>query len=159
EATASLGGDPFADRTTAEALERIADGRDEHDDLGWVGGQLWGGLFSGLVAAAFERVRAAGDADGRPLHLRLAPPQAPRGPPWEALYDPDGGFLANREQYCVIRSGARKAAPAPGWAARGRTPGVLMVLPGGSDLDLERERRVVDNLVKATGGAVRLEVL
>jgi hypothetical protein len=157
-AGARFDGDPLKEQTTVEALGRIQAGRDEPDDLGWVGGQLWGGMLAGEVDALFERARAEGYRDGRMFHLRLALPRALEGLPWEALHDPDGGFLANREQYCVIRTGSRESAPAPEWGEAGRKPGVLLVLPSGSDLDLDRERRIVADLVAASAG-VRLEVL
>ena len=76
------------------------------------------------------------------------------------MYDADGGgFLSTLERFCVIRGGAGPLDAAAPWAARGRTPGVLLVLPGGSGLDLTRERKAVLRHAAPQGEALRVNVL
>ena len=153
-------GDPWNEETTAKSLKAIAAGCDDEDCLRYVGSQLWSGLFAGRVGELFRKLRRDSYNDGRVFHLRLILPRSLESLPWEAMYDADGGgFLATLERFCVIRGGSTSLDPAAPWSSKGRTPGILMVLPGGSGLDLSRERKAVLGRAATQGDAVRVSVL
>jgi hypothetical protein len=153
-------GDPLNETETNKALDDIASGRVDKDSLKWVGMQLWEGLFTGKVRELFQKARRKGFVDGRMFHLRLRLPTELESLPWEALFDAqEKMFVGTREQFCVIRTGARRFDPASPRPAGGSPPAVLVVLPKGSGLNLARERGSILTRVAATNGAVQVEVL
>ncbi|MCY2991188.1 MAG: TIR domain-containing protein [Planctomycetota bacterium] len=50
-------GDPLIEPTTVQYRQAIATGRDQEDDLRFVGAQLWGGLVAGKVGELFRKLR------------------------------------------------------------------------------------------------------
>ncbi|HEY2155054.1 MAG TPA: CHAT domain-containing protein [Isosphaeraceae bacterium] len=153
-------GDPLGSATIAEALRSIDAGRDEKEHLKIVGLQLWEGLMTGSVRDLFRAAWRLGLADGRMFHVRLTLPPELEGLPWEALYnEEENGFLAAREQYCVIRTGSCHFLPALARGGDPRPPGILLVVPKGSGLDLSRETQTIRSLAEVLGGAVRVGVL
>jgi hypothetical protein len=157
-------GDPLNEKETSKALEEISSGRVEKDSLKWVGMQLWEGLIAGRVRELFQKARRKGLEDGRIFHLRLSLPKELESLPWEALYDEqETCFLGTRQQFCVIRSGTQRLGsahdPARPRPTSSGPPGILLVMPRGSGLDLARERGCVLARIAAVNGAVRVEVL
>jgi hypothetical protein len=116
--------------------------------------QLWEGLVAGRVRALYLRAWRKGLTDGRLFHLRLSLPHELEELPWEALYsEDDNSFLATREQFCIIRTGAGRFEPAPPRPADPGRPSVVIVAPETPGLDLAREVRAISDQVAALGGA------
>ena len=151
--------DPFGERQTKEALEKIARGDCVRDDLAFVGSQLWDGMVHGTTLTRVDDLRKA-DPEAF-FHVRLRLPRALNDLPWEALYDPLDSFLSTSERYCVIRDVPDLPGPADqADAPRGDRPvDLLIVLPAGSQLDLATERAWVQKRAGRQGDAVHVEVL
>jgi hypothetical protein len=158
-------GDPLNEELTKKKLEAIDAGRGEKDSLKWVGMQLWEGLIAGKVQQLFNNACHAALEDGRMFHFRLRMPPELEVLPWEALFnDAENYFLATRERFCVIRAGSSDArsrpfGPAPPPPAVGHPPGILLVMPKGSGLDLARERRTILERTAALSDMVQVAVL
>lgn len=154
-------GDPLKEQTIVQCRSAIEAARDQEDDLRYVGTQLWSGLIAGPVGELFRRVQRAAYADGRLFHVRLSMEDRElESLPWEAMYDQDGGFLANQERFCIIRLGTHMICPARPWSDPGRPPGILLVIPTGSGLEMvAREQLAVLRRAEKLGAAIRVETL
>ncbi|MGD2115991.1 MAG: CHAT domain-containing protein, partial [Acidobacteriota bacterium] len=136
--------------TSAEGTERSPlDSRE-------VGARLFEALFADPgVHGLYESTRAA----ATPERLRLRIVVDPDGPsmeavhalPWELLHDRDRGErLACEGGVSIVRSLAVRRPPRP-FVPR-KTVRVLVLLSGATDLDLERERGLMEELARRTAG-------
>ena len=148
--------DPWTERQTREALDKIEKGECTRDDIAFVGGQLWNGMVHSSVQERFDDIRSTTPAF---LHVRLRLPRRLDDLPWEALYDAREGFLSTAGRFCIIRDVTEHLPPPPGRASKGEGIGILVVLPDGSGLDLSTEKARILQRAAPHGEAVRVKVL
>jgi hypothetical protein len=157
-AEAAFASNPRGGRATSEALAKIEADRCQEEDLCYIGSELWGGLMAGAVQVRYKQVREAMSRDRGLYHLRLSLPRELEDLPWEGLFD--GGFLATDERSCIIRETPEDLDPPVPWEGRGRPLGILLLMPGGTNLDLAGERELIMRWAAEQGEeAVRVEVM
>ena len=149
--------DPWTEKQTREALDKIEKGECVRDDLAYVGSQLWSGMVHSGVLGQVDQTRTT-DPTGF-YHVRLRLPRRFDDLPWEALYDRREGFLGTSERFCVIRDLPEDLPSPPPRAGAGRPVGVLVVMPQGSGLDLATEKARIQQRAAVQETAVRVEVL
>ena len=147
---------PRTERKTSQALDDIDTGRCKYDDLCYVGSQLWDGLVAGNVQARYKVIRDATRQEKCLFHIRLCLPRALESLPWESLYDPAATFLATQERFCIIRDVPEDLDQPRSWAGTGRPLQMLLVMPEGSGLQVERERDLITRRVSELGDRVRV---
>jgi hypothetical protein len=145
---------PHTERNTQQALERIDSGQCKYDDLCYVGSQLWDGLISGDVRVRYRAIREAARPERDLFHIRLCLPRGLEALPWESLYDPSSTFLATQERFCIIRDAPDEFEPPRPWEDTGRPLRMLLVMPEGSGLQLERERDLLTRRLAALGDRI-----
>ena len=110
--------DPWKEKQTREALEKIEEGSCQRDDLAYVGSQLWSGMVNSQAETLFDQVRSSSRAEF--FHIRLKLPRRLEELPWEALYETKESFFSSSERFSVIRDVAEDL-PAPSeWTGQGR---------------------------------------
>jgi hypothetical protein len=149
--------DPWREKKTREALEKIEDGSCQRDDLAYVGSQLWSGMVHGQAEALFEEIRSKSRADF--IHIRLRLPRRLEDLPWEALYETSVTFLSSSERFSIIREAAEDLPAPPAWSGQDRPVGMLVVMPQGTGLDLATEKARIEQRASVQGASLRLEVL
>src|SRR5436305_4675147 len=136
----------FTDKALNGLLKRIESGEERcrDDDLREAGINLWEGLMAGEVGKLFASLQQE-NAENSPrflFRLALLHPQVELLP-WQCLYfdDYDGGsgFLSCHPDYAVVRVPVKRiSAPLEPLPVQSRLR-VLVVIPEGSDLDVDRE--------------------
>lgn len=160
--------DPTPSSLVALNLEALEASDCDLENLKYAGYQLWLGLMSGRVGAAFNQVYA-GREEGARIHLRLFLPAQPlsqaypvdlRALPWEALCDEDGlGLLTTRSEFCILREPATaEGFPAPS-AAGQRSLRMLVIIPDGSGLNTAHELENIRQEGQKLGSDLELETL
>ncbi|HMB79073.1 MAG TPA: CHAT domain-containing protein, partial [Vicinamibacterales bacterium] len=131
-----------------QVLQKIAGGKCDLDELKDVGSQLWGMLFAGDVARAFDTIIAsAGDVSQTIVRLGLTPRL--QALPWETLHDEKDvnvGFLSISKQMTLVRD--TPFVPMAGALARapGEPLSMLVLIPDGSNLNVEEEWAVLGKI-------------
>jgi hypothetical protein len=130
-----------------------------------VGTHLFLGLINGPVETLFGCLReefeanAAAINDPDPFVLRLTVPAELQHLPWETLYDERRkGFLLTDPRYSLVRAVPEFTTP-PRPAPAQNPMSVLVVIPDGSNLDVDRELAMLRGAFEALGDSVRIEVL
>jgi hypothetical protein len=127
-----------------EALLGIQTSACDEESLRYVGGLLWDNLLgtsSGTLEKVFQKHRDAVLARNEMIHVRLILPDSLRSLPWETLHDRRDGFLVRHNQYAIVRD-----APELNVLATPKRDGkmsVLLVVPRGSRLDVQREEQLI----------------
>jgi hypothetical protein len=147
-----------------QVVKAIGDGSVSYDNLREIGAILFTALLYGDVRERFllerkEAEEAAGQ-DSLRLVLRLEVPAELRYLPWECLYEEARGFgfLLNDARYVLVRD-------TPGLEIRDRAPRrmlplrMLVVIPQGSQLNVDKELHGLDMAVSRLGSAIELSVL
>jgi CHASE2 domain-containing sensor protein len=143
-----------------EALERLAGDNINDALLREVGGLFYGVLFSGAVGSLFQKSLGQVYADpdrGVRIRLRIEPPDV-AALPWELAYDASRKcFLATSSETPFTRY---IELPVPVRDLKTALPiRVLVVIPGGSGLDVDQEERMIRETLAHMEGAVELTVL
>ena len=134
----------FAYDTGSKRLQGIVEGLEQNncklEQLRDIGVNLWSGLMSGAVGELVESIRGA-EPEAR-FQLRLTLPPELEHLPWESLYferDFDFGFVSSQSDHVVLRDPPESIRVAP---PSERAPGplkILVVIPMGSGLGVDRE--------------------
>ena len=121
-------------------IRDIEEGSCDIENLKDVGVQLYSGLFSPDLARAFDQARDQLLARNQRVSLRLLIPPDLWSLPWESLYDEGANaFLAANPNYSLVRDTLEKTDKRPNIAARNFPLRVLVAIPQGSGLNVERE--------------------
>ncbi len=156
----------FSDNVLGGILQGIESGveRCREDDLREVGINLWEGLMAGAVGELFESIKKEnlGSSPFFLFWLALHHPQL-KLLPWECLYFDDyeggAGFLSCHPDYAVVRAPLRgTSAPIEPLTVKDKLR-ILVVIPEGSGLDVDREWRQLDTAIERVREQVDLKRL
>jgi CHAT domain/SIR2-like domain len=153
-----------------QVIKSMVDGAVVYDDLRDVGANLFKGLVNGAVRDLFANTRRALEASAPPatagtvedkrIVLRLDLPAELRHLPWECLYEEERapGFLLNDSAYTLVRdTQGFELTPAP--PRRTLPVRMLVVIPEGSGLNVEKELHGLDVAVAKLEEAINLSTL
>ena len=149
-----------------QVVDSISEGHVAYDDLRDVGANLFKGLVNGDVRDLFVKTRTeieradeaeAADSDSREAArfiFRLEIPPELRYLPWECLYEEESalGFLLNSSKYSLVRETIYTAPSRP--ARRSLPVRMLVVIPQGSNLNVEKELHSLSVAVAKLGHAI-----
>lgn len=141
-----------------EALEVIHDGNCERDDLIFAGGQLWDVLVGaqGKIRQLFEKWRLSHSGD---FHIRLTLPPELHDLPWETVYHREADkHLALDKRFTLIRSIEGHPKPELGVKPPDSPLNVLLVIPGGSRLDVTAEEARIREAIDGSGHSAQVKL-
>ncbi len=130
--------DPWREKQTREALEKIEEGSCQRDDLAYVGSQLWSGMVNSQAETLFVQVRSSSRAEF--FHIRLKLPRRLEELPGEALYETKESFFSSSERFSIIRDTVEDLPSPSEWTGHGRPVGPLPVMPQGQGSTWQRRR-------------------
>ena len=151
-----------------QVVKSMVEGIVEYDDLRDVGTNLFTGLINGGVRDLYLKARRALEASAggtsapgdTQIMLRLDLPAELRTLPWECLYEEERapGFLLNEPGYSLARDTPN--LDIPGMVPRRTLPvRMLVVIPEGSNLNVEKELHGLDVAVGKLGDDISLSTL
>ena len=142
---------------TEDVLRSIRVDQCSVDDLKDIGIQLWSGLAGSSARHDFgELIAGLGNAEN--LHVRLSLPDELEHLPWESLYDREFGFLAAHPKLSLVRDVDTKLRRE--LAAQHDLPArVLVIIPSGSELQVEQEWDGLCRAVEVVKDRIELERL
>jgi hypothetical protein len=149
----------FALSATSRTRRVIADidsGVCRKADLQDVGSQLWNALCPPGVREAFEELaRAATELAPLKVWLDIPLERQVDRLPWEALHDERGrGFFCANPRFCILRAPSEDTPEVELKPPEGAAIRMLVVIPEGSNLQVQHEWSNLQTLVSKLGGAL-----